>query len=136
MSFLESFKDGLDRILPKRNKAGVFSKSMSGGIASTVGAVTYHDEVRFSPVPSFRSSLVVAAFYLSLVGAVAMHRNLDVPVQLGLRNSFFSPALCRCLYGPVWHAGLAPLRPPAMGHLACGHSILCESYMSVDHPFR
>lgn len=50
-----------------------------------------------------------------------MHLNLDVLSNFRLRNSSFSPALCRCLYGPVWHTGLSPLRPPLMGHMACGH---------------
>lgn len=119
MPFLESLQDGLDRILPKKKVVGI-SKSVSG-IGGTIGVVRYQDDVRLA---------LLLSFYLVLgrvARLVAMHPNLDVLPKRLLRNSSLSPAPCRCLYGPVGHAGLSSLRPPLMGHLACGHFIL--------HPF-
>lgn len=123
MPFLESLQDGLDRILPKRRNDVVISKSVSGGIGSTVGVVRYHDNVSHppAPFPSFwsRSWCCRVAVWLG----VAMHLNLDVLSNFGYVIPL-SSALCRCLHGPVWHAGLAPLRPPAMGHMARGHFLI------------
>lgn len=42
MLLLESLQDGLDRILPRRKKDAVVSKS-------NIGIVRYQDDVRFSP---------------------------------------------------------------------------------------
>lgn len=85
MPFLESVQDGLDRILPRKKRDPIVSKSISGGMGGTAGIVRYQDDVRLFPAcflaPSF---LAVAAL------VVATHLNLDV---FSLRNSTFPPAL-------------------------------------------
>ena len=67
MPLLESLQDGLDRILPRRNKDARVSKSMSGGTGNTVGVVRY-DDVRLLPAVSFRPVLFLLLLRCSLVG--------------------------------------------------------------------
>lgn len=68
MPFMESLQDGLDRILPKRKKNVVISKSISGGIGGTVGVVRYQDDVRFTPALSPSLVLFLVLPRCSLVG--------------------------------------------------------------------
>ncbi|KAG9315137.1 hypothetical protein JVU11DRAFT_4260 [Chiua virens] len=57
MPFLESLQDRLDRILARRRRDPIVSKSISGGIGSTVGAVRYHDDMIISkPAIIFHTS--------------------------------------------------------------------------------
>lgn len=111
MPFLESMQDGLDRILPRKKRNPIVSKSISGGIGSTAGIVRYQDDVRFFP----------ARFLVSLFLLLPRWSSQRILISTSFRYVILPCLLlCRCLYGPVWHAGLSPLRPPAMGHMACG----------------
>lgn len=119
MPLLDSLQDGLDRILPRRNKP-VLSKSVSGGIGTTVGVVRFQDDVRWLP------------FFLAAL-PVVLHLNLDEPSNFGY-VIFPSLLLSAWVYGPVGHAGLSPLRTPPMGRMARGHFFSFVHTYSRDSP--